>query len=60
MGLTLTKLTHNQELMSRSREITWEQLEYAKNLNQKGHTCVMIVETFPPVIRWCEQEKCTG
>jgi len=34
--------------------------EFAKSLQEKGHTCVVILESDPVQVDWCQQNICTN
>lgn len=34
------------------------QEEFVDELKQKGHTCIIYIETYPVSIGWCKQEIC--
>ena len=32
--------------------------KFAEDLKKKGHTCIFILQSYPPQIQWCGQDKC--
>ena len=44
-----------------NRPLTLKEAEawkFAKELHNKGHSCVEYLESYPVQIRWCQQEIC--
>lgn len=44
------------QMRKRAKEVE----EFADSLRRKGHTCIGMLESFPPQIVWCEKERCSG
>jgi hypothetical protein len=37
-----------------------ERMAFGKSLQEKGHTCVVYLESLPVQIRWCGEKVCMG
>lgn len=42
----------------RKRDV--EENEFRSSLKQQGHTCIVILESFPSQTRWCRQTPCAN
>jgi len=69
IGYNITEPVHNldselnslyiDEYIKILRRHNDEILEFGKELEMKGHTCVIYLESFPVKIRWCNHEQCS-
>jgi len=53
---TANFLAPDDDAEERSQQV-YAQVE---RLKQEGHTCTMLLESYPPQISWCQQLKCTN
>lgn len=37
-----------------------ESEEFVKKLRKDEHTCIIIKESYPQIVRWCEQQVCVN
>lgn len=51
---TLPIVDEKDEFIERTRK----RYAFAKQLEKAGHKCVIILESYPPIVRWCEEEPC--
>lgn len=35
-----------------------EKMAFIQELQLKGHTCIIIIQTYPVQVDWCEKETC--
>ena len=55
-----SKIPFNDDVWSRQSHDEQAKREALKeDLEKRGHICIEVLEVYPVIIRWCEQEPCT-
>lgn len=52
------KLTPAEQKRLERNQRQLDRINFADQLRNSGHTCVIELETYPIIVEWCNQERC--